>query len=74
MRNLGRVLFEQAVKTMFTADQRENKIDYKTVDLLRVSSCFGNHKASLLLAAVHLSGLGHEADQQLVQSPPLFGA
>lgn len=74
MKNLGRVLFEQAVKTMFSADQRENKIDYKSVDLLRASSCFGNHKASLLLAAVHLSGLAHEADQQLVQSPPPFGA
>lgn len=61
-------MFEQAVDTMFIVDQTENKITSKSMALLQASSCFGNHIASLLLATIHLSGLGHVVNQQQVQS------
>lgn len=70
MKDLRSILFEQAVHAMFTVDQTENKISSKSVALLQASSCFGNHKASLLLATIHLSGLGPLVDQQQVQSVP----
>lgn len=68
MKDLRMTLFEHAVGTMFTVEQTQNKITPQSAALLQVSSCFGNHKASLLLAALHLSGLGHSADQQQVES------
>lgn len=70
LKDLRRTLFEQAVGMIFTVDQGENKIISNSTALLQVASCFGNHKASLLLAAVHLSGLGHTVDQQKVESVP----
>uniref|UniRef100_UPI0037E8532C protein sel-1 homolog 3 isoform X2 n=1 Tax=Semicossyphus pulcher TaxID=241346 RepID=UPI0037E8532C len=63
MKDLGRALFEQSVNSVFTRTQ-DNKITFNSTSLLQESSCFGNHKASLLLATIHLSGLGHSADQQ----------
>lgn len=67
MKDLGSTLFEQAVGSMFTVDQAQSKITFKSMALLQVSSCFGNHKASLLLATIHLSGLGHSVDHQQVE-------
>ncbi|KAM9358011.1 protein sel-1 homolog 3 [Symphorus nematophorus] len=74
MTDLRNTLFEQAVGTVFTVHQAENKITSKSTALLQISSCFGNHKASLLLAAFHLSGLGHAADQQQGHVYSLIGA
>ncbi len=68
IKDLSMTLFEQAVGTMFVIDHAGNKITSKAMTLLKVSSCFGNHKASLLLAAIHLSGLGSAVDQQQVES------
>ncbi|KAA8589682.1 hypothetical protein FQN60_013047 [Etheostoma spectabile] len=65
MKDLGSTLFEQAVGSMFTVDQAQSKTTFKSMALLQVSSCFGNHKASLLLATIHLSGLGPSVDPQL---------
>ncbi|XP_070817191.1 protein sel-1 homolog 3 [Chaetodon trifascialis] len=74
LKDLSRTLFEQAVSTIFTVDQAENKIISKSADLLQVASCFGNHKASLLLATLHLTGLGHTVDQQKGHAYSLIGA
>uniref|UniRef100_A0A8P4KDE9 Protein sel-1 homolog 3 n=1 Tax=Dicentrarchus labrax TaxID=13489 RepID=A0A8P4KDE9_DICLA len=74
MKDLRGTLFEHAVSTIFTRDQAEIKIPTKSVALLQVSSCFGYHKASLLLATIYLSGLGHAVDQQLGHVYSLIGA
>uniref|UniRef100_A0A3B4VE07 Protein sel-1 homolog 3-like n=1 Tax=Seriola dumerili TaxID=41447 RepID=A0A3B4VE07_SERDU len=67
-------LFKEAVATMFPVDQEQIKITSQSMSLLQVSSCFGNHKASLLLASVLLSGLGHTVDQQQAHVYSLIGA
>ncbi|KAI3368340.1 hypothetical protein L3Q82_008046 [Scortum barcoo] len=64
MTDLRSILFEQAVGEMFTVDQPRSKITSKSTALLQVASCFGNHKASLLLATLHFSGLEHSVDLQ----------
>ncbi|CAK6956152.1 protein sel-1 homolog 3%2C partial [Scomber scombrus] len=74
MKKLGSALFEQAAGTVFTADQAQIKITSKLTSLLQVSSCFGNHKASLLLAMIHLSGLGDSVNQTLGHIYSLIGA
>ncbi|XP_008297004.1 protein sel-1 homolog 3 [Stegastes partitus] len=74
MKHLRKTLFEEAVGTMFPVDKSQMKITSKSVSLLKVSSCFGNHKASLLLATIHLSGLGHPVNQQQGHVYSLIGA
>ncbi|XP_037624830.1 protein sel-1 homolog 3 [Sebastes umbrosus] len=72
LKDISTALFEEAVGTMFTA---RNKITFRSTALLKASSCFGNHKASLLLAAVHLSGLaGQPVDEQQGHVYSLIGA
>lgn len=66
MRLLGNTLFHQAVSTMLPLDKEQ--ILTKSLDLLKASSCLGNHRASLLLATIFLSGLGHSVDQEQVDS------
>lgn len=72
MKELGSILFEQAADVLFTVDHTQSKISSKSAALLQASSCFGNHKASLLLAAIHLSALGPVLNQQQVQSAGFF--
>lgn len=72
MKDLRSALFEQAVGTVLTVDQAQNKITFKSTALLNVSSCFGYHEASLLLASIHLSGLGQSVNQQQVESLHAF--
>ncbi|XP_039985010.1 protein sel-1 homolog 3 isoform X2 [Xiphias gladius] len=74
MKELRTILFKEAVGTMFPVDQAQIKITYKSTSLLHVSSCFGNHKASLLLASFHLAGLGHSCNQQQGHAYSLIGA
>ncbi|KAK9518893.1 hypothetical protein VZT92_021660 [Zoarces viviparus] len=74
MKELRSGLFDQAVGTMFTVDQEQNKVKFGSTALLQISSCIGNHKASLLLAAVFFSGLGHPVDQQQGHVYSLIGA
>nr|XP_020459014.1 protein sel-1 homolog 3-like [Monopterus albus] len=57
---------------MFHAAQMN--ITSKSVALLQESSCFGNHKASLLLASIHLSNLGRSVNQQQGHVYSLIGA
>lgn len=70
MKELRSTLFEQAVDTMFTVDQAQHKITSTSTALLQISSCFGNHKASLLLATIYLSGLGQSVNRRQVESMP----
>ncbi|XP_067453772.1 protein sel-1 homolog 3 [Thunnus thynnus] len=74
MKKLGSVLFEQAAGTVLAMDQAQIKVTSKLTSLLQVSSCFGNHKASLLLATIHLSGLGNSVNQKLGHIYSLIGA
>ncbi|XP_070688255.1 protein sel-1 homolog 3 [Pempheris klunzingeri] len=74
LKDLRMTLFKQAVGTIFTVDQTQNKIPSKSTALLQAASCFGNHKASLLLATLHLSGLGHSVNQQQGHVYSLIGA
>ncbi|XP_040897218.1 protein sel-1 homolog 3 isoform X2 [Toxotes jaculatrix] len=74
MEDLRTPLFKEAVDTVFPVDQMQIKITSKSMSLLQVCSCFGNHKASLLLASIHLGGLGHSVDQQQGHVYSLIGA
>ncbi|XP_023284508.1 protein sel-1 homolog 3-like isoform X1 [Seriola lalandi dorsalis] len=74
IKQLRTALFQEAVATMFPVDQEQIKVTSQSMSLLQVSSCFGNHKASLLLASVLLSGLGHTVDQQQAHVYSLIGA
>ncbi|KAF7646549.1 hypothetical protein LDENG_00185830, partial [Lucifuga dentata] len=67
-------LFQQAVGKMFSLAQPKIEITSELIALLQVSSCFGNHQASLLLATIHLAGLGHSVDQQQGHIYSLIGA
>lgn len=74
MKNLKSALFNLAVGTMFPLDEAEKKITSESMVFLQVSSCFGNHRASLLLATIHLSGLGHPVNQEQGHVYSLIGA
>ncbi|XP_072294196.1 protein sel-1 homolog 3 [Eucyclogobius newberryi] len=63
LKNLRSGLFHEGAGAMFPRDQVELKMTEESRALLRTASCLGNHKASLLLAWLHLSGLGHALDQ-----------
>ncbi|XP_017278998.1 protein sel-1 homolog 3 [Kryptolebias marmoratus] len=74
MRLLGNTLFDLTVSTMFPADEALMEIPTKSLALLKASSCFGNHRASLLLATIFLSGLGHPVNQEQGHVYSLIGA
>ncbi|CAB1439267.1 unnamed protein product [Pleuronectes platessa] len=74
MKGLRTTLFQEAVAAMFTADQTQIKITSEHMSWLLASSCFGNHEASLLLASIHLSGLGHPVDHNQGHVYSLIGA
>lgn len=57
---------------VFAEGQVENRVPSRAKALLQASSCFGNHQASLLLAAILLSGLRHQVDREQVHPAPLF--
>lgn len=67
VKNIGKALFEYSLKTVFTRNQTNKTITFNSTSLLREASCLGNHRASLLLATIHLSGLGSSVDQQQVR-------
>ncbi|XP_029906417.1 protein sel-1 homolog 3 [Myripristis murdjan] len=74
LRHIRRSLFEQAVGQMFNMDLREIRLTSSKMALLQASSCLGNHQASLLLATIHLAGLGRSVDQQKGHVYSLIGA
>uniref|UniRef100_A0A8C6P4Q3 Protein sel-1 homolog 3-like n=1 Tax=Nothobranchius furzeri TaxID=105023 RepID=A0A8C6P4Q3_NOTFU len=74
MNNLGGTLFHLAVSTLFQEHEAPMEMSATSLELLKASSCFGNHRASLLLAAIFLSGLGHPVDQEQGHVYSLIGA
>lgn len=74
LRHLRRTLFDQAVGRMFNMDLTEIQVTSTIMALLQASSCLGNHQATLLLATVHLAGLGRPVDQQKGHVYSLIGA
>ncbi|XP_068448886.1 protein sel-1 homolog 3 [Clinocottus analis] len=74
LRELRRVLFHRAVGSMFAADREPNETADRSTALLRMSSCIGDHEASLLLAALCFSGLERPVDQQQGHVYSLIGA
>ncbi|KAB5546665.1 hypothetical protein PHYPO_G00074640 [Pangasianodon hypophthalmus] len=58
----GQHLYQDVVKRLADAGLRD--IDTSLIELLQLSSCWGHHQASLMLATLHLSGLGVPADQE----------
>ncbi|XP_029939860.1 protein sel-1 homolog 3 isoform X2 [Salarias fasciatus] len=74
VKQLGRLLFELAVAELFSVERTQMSITSQSMASLQVSSCFGNHRASLLLASIHLAGLGRPANQQQAHVYSLIGA
>ncbi|CAG5862185.1 unnamed protein product [Menidia menidia] len=72
--HLRKTLFDLAVGEIFPAVEAEKEITLQSMALLKAASCFGNHRASLLLAATHLSGLGGSVDQEEGHVYSLIGA
>lgn len=48
------------------ADTGLGDIDTSQLELLQLCFCWGHHQASLMLATLHLSGLGVKEDQDKV--------
>ncbi|XP_047442199.1 protein sel-1 homolog 3 isoform X2 [Mugil cephalus] len=71
---LQTTLFDQAVGTVLPVDKAQMEVTSESMTLLQVCSCFGNHRASLLLATIHLSGLGQSVNQQQGHVYSLVGA
>ncbi|XP_006790304.1 protein sel-1 homolog 3 [Neolamprologus brichardi] len=74
LKDLGSALFEETVGTMFSVDKAQMKITSQLMAALQESSCLGNHRASLLLATIHLSGLGHSVNHEQGHVYSLIGA
>ncbi|KAM4574213.1 protein sel-1 homolog 3 isoform 1-T2 [Fundulus diaphanus] len=74
LKQLGSILFELTVSSVFLVEDKQLKILPQSMALLQASSCFGNHRASLLLATIYLSGLGHPANQEQGHVYSLIGA
>lgn len=60
----GQHLYQDVVKRL--ADTSLGNIDTSLIELLQLCCCWGHHQASLMLATLHLSGLGVPADQEKV--------
>ncbi|XP_016317523.1 protein sel-1 homolog 3-like [Sinocyclocheilus anshuiensis] len=61
---LGRVIYQDAVKTIAKAEESAGSLDLLStiIQQLQVSSCWGHQHSSLLLATLHLAGLGVPVD------------
>ncbi|XP_067086227.1 protein sel-1 homolog 3 isoform X4 [Osmerus mordax] len=73
-RSLGRKLFEHVVTQLSAWWRSHPDTPSSLLTLLQVSSCSGHHQASLLMAALHLSGLGGAGDPLQAQVLSLMGA
>ncbi|KAG1936110.1 protein sel-1 [Pimephales promelas] len=58
--HLSRVIFQDVVKTISKAEESDGVLDL--IEQLRVSLCWGHQRSSLLLATLHLAGLGVPVD------------
>ncbi|KAL0158878.1 hypothetical protein M9458_046954, partial [Cirrhinus mrigala] len=62
--HLGRMIFQDAVKTISEAEESGSSLDLMStvIEQLEVSFCWGHQHSSLLLATLHLAGLGIPVD------------
>ncbi|XP_067302907.1 protein sel-1 homolog 3-like isoform X2 [Pseudorasbora parva] len=62
--HLSRVIFQDVVKTISKAEESDGSLDLIStlIEKLQVSYCWGHHRSSLLLATLHLAGLGVPVD------------
>ncbi|KAI7799767.1 putative protein sel-1-like protein 3-like [Triplophysa rosa] len=60
LKALSWVIFQDMLKTISKAEDQE--LMSGVIELLEMSSCWGNHHSSLLLATIHLAGLGIPVD------------
>ncbi|XP_016112518.1 protein sel-1 homolog 3-like [Sinocyclocheilus grahami] len=65
---LSRVIYQDAVKTIAKAEESAGGLDLLStiIQQLQVSSCWGHQHSSLLLATLHLAGLGVPVDLEQV--------
>ncbi|XP_062872157.1 protein sel-1 homolog 3 [Trichomycterus rosablanca] len=67
-------LFQDVVKSIADSPGLdEGKVDPSLIERLQILSCWGFHKASLMLATLHLSGFGVPVDQEKGQAYSLIG-
>lgn len=73
---LGRVIFQDAVKTISKAEESDGGLDLMSsvIEQLQVSSCWGHQHSSLLLATLLLAGLGVPVDLEQGHVYSLIGA
>ncbi|XP_076840084.1 protein sel-1 homolog 3 [Brachyhypopomus gauderio] len=79
--HLSQHLFKVAVKKLSTAvgegpgaeSGAESGAEPSLMELLQLSSCWGHQQASLMLATLHLSGIGLPADQEQGHVHSLMG-
>ncbi|XP_051961379.1 protein sel-1 homolog 3 isoform X1 [Xyrauchen texanus] len=64
LRHLSHMIFHDVVKKISKAEESDQgqKLMSSVLELLQVSSCWGHHHSSLLLATLHLAGLGIPVD------------
>ncbi|XDV45463.1 hypothetical protein PO909_013560, partial [Leuciscus waleckii] len=60
LQHLSRVIFQNVVKTISKAEESDGGLDL--IEQLQVSLCWGHQHSSLLLATLHLAGLGVPVD------------
>ncbi|KAK7131852.1 hypothetical protein R3I93_018421 [Phoxinus phoxinus] len=69
--HLSRVIFQDVVKTISKAEESDGGLDL--IEQLQVSLCWGHQHSSLLLATLHLAGLGVPVDLELGHVYSLIG-
>ncbi|XP_059923203.1 protein sel-1 homolog 3 [Gadus macrocephalus] len=73
-KELGNHLFEYVTTRMFSADHTRLRLSPSLSALLQASCCLGHQHAALLMATVHLAGLGRPVDQEQGHVYSLMGA
>lgn len=72
LQTLSLVIFQDMLKTISKAEDQE--LMSRFIELLETSSCWGHHHSSLLLATIHLAGLGIPVDLEQGHVYSLIGA
>ncbi|KAA0706751.1 Protein sel-1 -like protein 3 [Triplophysa tibetana] len=71
LKALSWVIFQDMLKIISKAEDQE--LMSGVIELLEMSSCWGHHHSSLLLATIHLAGLGIPVDLEQGQVYSLIG-
>ncbi|KAK2885928.1 hypothetical protein Q8A67_016765 [Cirrhinus molitorella] len=73
--HLGQMIFQDVIKTISKAEKSDGSLDPMStvIEQLQVSFCWGHQHSSLLLATLHLAGLGIPVDLEQGQVYSLVG-